>query len=71
MKPQEPEKNAHQGDLFRSLLDQLLNHRHPLFVLANEIDWAVFDEEVGTSYVENVGHSQAPREIDEGTGEAS
>ncbi len=28
-----------QGDLFRSRLDQILNRRHPLYRLADSIDW--------------------------------
>jgi hypothetical protein len=28
-----------QGDLFRSRLDQMLNRQHPLFKLADSIEW--------------------------------
>ena len=45
-----------QGDLFRSRLDQILNRRHPLYRLADSIDWSVFDKDFGKLYVENVGH---------------
>lgn len=44
-----------QGDLFRSRLDQILNRRHPLYRLADTIDWSVFDKDFGKLYVENVG----------------
>jgi IS5 family transposase len=44
-----------QGDLFRSRLDQILNRRHPLYRLADSIDWSVFDKDFGKLYVENVG----------------
>ena len=44
-----------QGDLFRSRLDQILNRRHPLYRLADTIDWSVFDKDFGRLYVENVG----------------
>ena len=44
-----------QGDLFRSRLDQILNRSHPLYRLADTIDWSVFDKDFGKLYVENVG----------------
>jgi IS5 family transposase len=39
---------SEQGDLFRSQLDQILNRRHPLYRLADSIDWSVFDREFGS-----------------------
>jgi transposase, IS5 family len=44
-----------QGDLFRSRLDQILNRCHPLYRLADTIDWSFFDKDFGKLYVENVG----------------
>jgi transposase, IS5 family len=49
-----------QGDLFRSRLDQILNRQHPLFKLADAIDWGVFEQEFGPLYVENVGRPGLP-----------
>ncbi|HVO65660.1 MAG TPA: IS5 family transposase [Syntrophales bacterium] len=49
-----------QGDLFRSRLDQILNRRHPLFRLADSIDWTVFDKEFGPLYVEKMGRPGLP-----------
>ncbi|AJE02129.1 IS5 family transposase [Geobacter pickeringii] len=49
-----------QGDLFRSRLDQFLNRQHPLFKLADSIDWSVFEKEFGSLYVENVGRPGLP-----------
>jgi transposase, IS5 family len=51
MKPKSPKKRDHE-DLFRSRLDQILNRRHSLFVLANRIDWTVFDNTFGPLYSE-------------------
>ncbi len=51
MKPKKP-KHQDQADLFRSRLDQILDRRHPLFVLANQIDWAVFDNKFGRLYAD-------------------
>ena len=49
-----------QGDLFRLRLDQMINRQHPLFKLANSIDWSVFEREFGSLYVENVGRPGLP-----------
>ena len=38
------------GDLYRSRLDQILDHRHELFRLAGLIDWERFDQEFGRFY---------------------
>lgn len=50
MKPKETQQD--QTDLFRSRLDQILNSEHPLFVLADQIDWTVFDKKFGALYSE-------------------
>ena len=50
MKPKKPQQD--QSDLFRSRLDQILNRQHPLFLLANQIDWSIFDKKFGTLYSE-------------------
>jgi transposase, IS5 family len=49
-----------QGDLFRSRLDQILDRRHPLYRLADSIDWSLFDTEFGPLYVENFGRPGLP-----------
>lgn len=51
MKPKKP-KHQDQADLFRSRLDQILDRNHPLFVLANQIDWSVFDTKFGKLYAD-------------------
>src|SRR5688500_2034399 len=38
------------GDLYRSRLDQILDHRHELFRLASLIDWDRFDQAFGRFY---------------------
>ncbi len=55
-----------QEDLFRSRLDQILNRRHPLFRLANTIDWSVFDKELGPLYVAKAGRPELPIRLLEG-----
>ncbi len=51
MKPKKP-KHQDQADLFRSRLDQILDRKHPLFVLANQIDWSVFEKKFGKLYAD-------------------
>jgi IS5 family transposase len=50
MKPKKPKRD--QADLFRSQLDQILNRKHPLFILANQIDWSVFEKKFGKLYAD-------------------
>jgi len=38
MRPKQPEKTRHD-DLFRARLDQIINMKHALVVLADKIDW--------------------------------
>ena len=45
MTPKSPPDTKHQPDMFRSRLDNILNHRHPLFRLAGQIDWSFFEKE--------------------------
>lgn len=51
MKPKKPHPQD-QADLFRLRLDQILDRKHPLFVLANQIDWSVFDTKFGRLYAD-------------------
>lgn len=50
MKPKKPQQD--QSDLFSSRLDQILNRQHPLFLLADQIEWSIFDKKFGTLYSE-------------------
>ena len=52
-----------QEELFKSRLDQMLDPKHPLFRLANAIDWKYFEKEFGKFYVENVGRPGKPIRI--------
>lgn len=59
----QPKKHYEDPDLFRSRLDQILDGRHPLFILANQMDWSVFDEKFGPTYVENKGRPGKPTRL--------
>jgi len=45
MRPKQPPKARHD-DLFRARLDQIINMKHELVVLADKIDWAWLDEQL-------------------------
>jgi len=38
----------------------MLNRKHPLYVLGNQIDWSIFEQEFGPLYVENFGRPGLP-----------
>jgi IS5 family transposase len=50
-----PKKQKETPDLFRSRLDQILDCKHPLFKLANQIDWSFFEKAFSSTYHETMG----------------
>jgi len=46
--------------LFKNRLDQILNDKHPLFRLADAINWEYFVGEFGPLYIENKGRPGKP-----------
>lgn len=52
-----------QGELLKTRLDQLLNLRHPLYQLAEVIDWSAFAEAFGELYCEGVGRPAKPTRL--------
>ena len=54
MKPK-PRPVASQLDLFQAQFEQLLNHDHPLFLMANSIDWKRFDAAFADCYCPDIG----------------
>ena len=59
----QPKKQYEEPDLFRSHLEQILNRKHPLFVLANQIEWSCFEQAFGSTYVEDVGRPGIPTRL--------
>lgn len=53
-------KQHENSDLFRSRLDQIISQKHPLYQLANQIDWSYFEEKFGATYVDGVGSPGKP-----------
>jgi IS5 family transposase len=50
-----PKSATPQSELFGAHLSELLNHRHPLYVLAERIDWSQFDASIDACYAEELG----------------
>lgn len=51
----QPKKQIETPDLFRARLDQILDSKHPLYKLANQIDWSFFEKELIHTYHESMG----------------
>ena len=49
MRPKQQQKARHD-DLFRARLDQIINMKHALVVLADKIDWAWLDDQLARSF---------------------
>ena len=58
MRPKQAKKADHD-DLFRARLDQIINLRHELVVLADKIDWAWLDEQLA-GYFSDEGRPAEP-----------
>ncbi len=56
----QPKKTSETPDLFKARLDQILNVNHPLFMLANQIDWVYFEQQFKSTYVEHWGRPGSP-----------
>lgn len=63
MQPRESESGAPQEELFCNRLDQILSRRHPLFILANEIKWSIFDEGFGPLFEQRRGRPALPTRL--------
>jgi IS5 family transposase len=59
----QPKKQLERPDLFRARLDQILDRTHPLYILANQIAWSVFDDKFGSTYIENKGRPGKPTRL--------
>jgi transposase, IS5 family len=63
MRPKDISFEESHGDLFRSSLEQILNRKHPLYELANKIDWVNFDKSFGALFVQNQGRPGLPTRL--------
>ncbi|MET4235971.1 hypothetical protein ACVWXN_007154 [Bradyrhizobium sp. i1.4.4] len=57
-----PKKHKTTGwnDLFRARLDQIINVKHELVLLAGKIDWDWIDGEIAPLYSKNAGRGSRP-----------
>ena len=58
MRPKQQAKARHD-DLFRTRLDQIINMKHELVVLADRVDWAWLDDELA-GYFSDEGRPAEP-----------
>ncbi len=63
MRPKDISFEECNGDLFRSSLEQILNRKHPLYQLANKIDWERFEKSFGALFVQNQGRPGLPTRL--------
>lgn len=52
--------NSHNTHLFQSQLDQILDTQHPLFTLAQQIDWQALERDLSGCYVPDFGRPGLP-----------
>ena len=52
-----------QNDLFRSRLDQIVDMKHPLALLARQVDWGFLEKSFGTVYSDGPGHPPLPTRL--------
>src|SRR5260370_26877083 len=60
MRPAESAQGEAQGELYQARLSWLLDQSHPLYGLAEAIDWEFFAKEFGVLYVEQKGRPGLP-----------
>ena len=63
MRPKDSSFKESHEELFRSSLEQILDRRHPLYVMANKIDWARFDKSFGSLFAQKQGRPALPTRL--------
>lgn len=63
MRPKDINFEESHGDLFRASLEQILNRKHPLYVMANKIDWERFDKSYGDLFAQKQGRPGLPTRL--------
>lgn len=58
MKPSKT--NTSQTELFRNRLPNQLNSREPLFILAGQVNWSVFEKSFGAEFTNVPGQPPKP-----------
>src|SRR5258706_4500238 len=63
MRPEKSAQGEAQGELYQRRLSTLLDQSHPLKVLAEAIEWVLFEREFGALYVERKGRTGLPMRL--------
>ncbi len=63
MRPAKSAQGQEQGELYQTRLSTLLDQSHPLYVLAEAVDWPFFEGEFGALYVERKGRPGLPMRL--------
>ena len=63
MKRRDSEAKSPQENLFQARLYEQLDPKHPLFRLAQQIDWSYFEQEFGAFYTEEMGRPGEPTRL--------
>ena len=63
MKPAKSAQGEEQGELYQRRLSTLLDQSHPLYSLAEAVDWQFFEAEFGRLYVERQGRPGLPMRL--------
>ncbi|MDO9558996.1 MAG: IS5 family transposase [Syntrophales bacterium] len=63
MQPKDNSFEESHGELFRSSLEQILDRKHPLYLLGNKIDWKRFDCSFGTLFAQKQGRPALPTRL--------
>jgi len=58
-----PKKHFETPNLFRARLEQILDHSHQIYILTNQIDWAVFDQAFGKTYDDKTVRPDCPTRL--------
>ena len=56
----QPKNTREKPDLFKIRLDQFIDMKHELVILADKITWSFFEEKFGAYYVDQKGRSGTP-----------
>jgi IS5 family transposase len=62
MRPKERHRTG-QADIFRSRLDQIVDMKHPLVLLAGKIDWGFLEAQFGAVYTDKPGRPPLPTRL--------
>jgi len=63
VRPKDKSFAESHGELFRSSLEQIDDRTHPLYVLANKIDWKRFDVAFGNLFKQKKGRPALPTQL--------